>query len=170
MWDVLSSDLRSDAVFIQGHTDRVDASRNQIVKRALQTEATHLFFLDVDQGIPQLVRQTLLSHNRSIVSALAKKRDGTHWLAFYKSPKGFQPITSILSPLIRIDGIGLGCVAIEMEVFRSLEAPWFVNTYSDEGVMQLEHDLSFCSKAQAAGFSIWVDTTCISSHYCEMGV
>lgn len=168
MLDLLASDLPGDSCVILGNVGDTDSNRNQIVRRALAEGVESIYFLDVDQGIPRDVRKRLGGSGLPIVSALTPHRSGEYVLAYTEYAGKFRPISSFSHEMMKVDGVGLGCVKIDANVFRALQPPWFVNRYSDLGRMEYEHDLAFCIQVRAAGFDIWVDPGCQSSHFATV--
>jgi hypothetical protein len=62
--------------------------------------------------------------------------------------------------IMRVNGIAMGCALWRMELFREIEAPWFV-TVSDvvpgKGAQCFTQDLNFCEKAVRRGKRFAVD-------------
>lgn len=56
----------------------IDRNRNECVERFLQTDATHLLFLDDDMQFPPDVAKLLLRHKKPIVSGLYFQRTATN--------------------------------------------------------------------------------------------
>jgi hypothetical protein len=63
--------------------------------------------------------------------------------------------------VVEVNGIAMGCSLYRMDLFRQIEAPWFV-TVADivegKGVQGFTQDLYFCEKAKRAGKRFGVDT------------
>lgn len=62
--------------------------------------------------------------------------------------------------VMEVNGIAMGCSLYRMELFRQIEAPWFV-TLADwkhgEGAKAFTQDLYFCERAKRAGKRFGVD-------------
>jgi len=151
----------------------VDVARNVCVREFLNTDATHLFFLDADVAPPHNALEVLLSHNREIVSALVftslPDENGQVWPV----PCAFRMHDGKLRPyfgrgLVEVDAIGMGCVLIRRNVFETLEPPWFCLRYDrSRTTLSLGEDLDFCEKARAHGFRIFVDYNLVCDHFAR---
>jgi hypothetical protein len=62
--------------------------------------------------------------------------------------------------VMEVNGIAMGCSLYRMELFRQIEAPWFVS-FADwthgEGAKAFTQDLYFCERAKRAGKRFAVD-------------
>ena len=105
-------------------------NRTQLVRMALQRDATHFFFLDDDVIAPNNVIPTLLAPNLPIVCGLymAKKTKETRGLsAWMKRGAGYATIAPQQNGRYAVvDVTGLGCVMIHRSVFERVPEPWFV--------------------------------------------
>jgi hypothetical protein len=68
--------------------------------------------------------------------------------------------------LVEISRGGTGAMLIARRVLEhpAMAAP-FADGFDDAGVRNNGHDLMFCDRARAAGFTIWAAMDCVSSHY-----
>jgi GT2 family glycosyltransferase len=155
----------SDLMVFQGAL--VDRARNQLIERMLDhpIDPTHLFFLDADVVPPPDTLTKLLAAGEPIVSGLYRKRLPPYEpMAFVKN----SPIPIKGPRLRKVDVVGAGCLLIERKVFEKIDPPWFTSQWTDEG--HLSEDFSFCEKARAAGFEVYVDTSIRPLHLEPMGV
>lgn len=61
--------------------------------------------------------------------------------------------------IVEVNGVAMGCTLYRMDLFRQIEAPWFV-TVADvfpEGAKCFTQDLYFCERAKRAGKRFFVD-------------
>lgn len=143
------------------------ASRNIIIKQALENNFTHIFFLDDDNIPPQDVIQRLLAHNVDIVTGLYLHHSYPHKPIIFNNtlPDGsalYHPLVNGEHELIEIENCGLGSVLINCEVFRKTRFPWVAL-----GQLDPENwcdDFYFFRKARAAGFKIYCDLTVKVGH------
>lgn len=141
----------------------IDASRNQIVEHAIKEKFDYIFWIDSDIIMPQNTLSKLFEADKDIVSAVY--------------PYKIMPVESIVakkygedgryedididklnSGLIKVDGIGFGCVLTKVDIFNKINKPYFVYT-PDMG-----EDIYFSKKAQEVGFDIWLDTDIFCDH------
>lgn len=141
-----------------------DSARNYCVEQFLQTDDTHLFFLDDDVVPPTDALQLLLDANKPAISGLYPSEwfdssDGkikTRQNAFCDirddgelveaKGRGVQPIRSC----------GGGCLLIRRDAIEQLKAPWFKFHYNDNGLMNLGEDVDFCKKLKEADIPLFV--------------
>lgn len=105
-------------------------NRTQLVRMALQRDATHFFFLDDDVIAPNDVILTLLAPNLPIVCGLymAKKTKSQRGLAAWmKRGGGYAAIAPQQNGrYAAVDVTALGCAMIHRSVFERVPEPWFV--------------------------------------------
>lgn len=159
----------SDLMVFQGAL--VDRARNILVERMLEhpMEPTHLLFLDADIILPQNGLMSLLQIEKPIVSGLYRRRLPPHEpMAFIKKGQKLAPMQAKGPSLARVNAVGAGCLLIERKVFEKIKGPWFVSEWRKDG--HLSEDFSFCKKAQAAGFPIFVNRFVKALHLETMAV
>lgn len=163
----------------------VSRSRNMLVDQFLQTDCTHLLFLDTDLIFSPDHVARLISHDVPVVAGLyPKKQDTPSWVAnahpYYPEPEE--------SGLQRVRYVGTGCLLVERGVFGSLAerglvaeyvadhdgegAPlrrdWFpVGVTEDTAIGKtryLSEDWFFCELCARAGVPVYADTRVVLKH------
>lgn len=142
----------------------VDASRNFLIKRAIDIGAKKVLFLDADIEPPKNISR-LFKYDEKIVS-------GIYWR--YREPK--VPVAFIVKDgeyipidpknkkgLIEVDAIGMGCSLIDVSVFNDIEEPWFKFIFDSHGPNVISEDFYFCSKVREK-FKIFVDPKIKCAH------
>ena len=66
--------------------------------------------------------------------------------------------------LMKVDGVGTGCLLIHRDVLKAIDPPWFKFQYTHDGTIELSEDYYFCEKAKAAGFELFLDPNCVCGH------
>jgi hypothetical protein len=145
-------------------------ARERLVEMALDDpKATHVFFLDSDMVPPNNVISQLLSHNVDIASAKIFQRKFPFQPCMYGKLRvnrdfSFEmegPMEPDKWPdqgIFEMEGVGMACALINLNVFRGLKKPWFFP------MPGLGEDLAFCLKARKAGARIWVDFSLDCAH------
>lgn len=137
------------------------ASRNFMIRQAMDTQCSHILCLDSDMTFPADALPRLLSHNVPIVGAsycmrreprAMTHRDGNFTSKFPKD--GVSEIFPVLS-------LGMGCVLINMEVFYKLReidpvGPFFQVEYHGEEHHSGE-DVHFFKQVNKAGIPVMCD-------------
>ena len=168
----------AEVSFHWGHSfPRVDALRDAAVDLARTEGFSHLLFLDADMVWPTDVLVRMLAHHdRGIVGGLYVMRhppyapvalrdkfraEGSSVDQFYHA----QLTESREDGLIPVDVLGMGCTLIPLAVFDAIgDRPWFEYKNDDAGWPVVTEDVPFCTKAKAAGFSVWLDPSISCGH------
>jgi len=168
----------------------VDVARNELVQAflAMPETFTHMLLVDSDAMLHPQTLERLLSWDQPMVGALAFTRYGPCYPTVYRgenpeAPGQFQVrmdevhgwidrhrelMTSrpvVLEPrppdsLIEVDRTGCHCVLIRRDVFKTIPEPWFVA----EVMKRNREDFYFFEQAQKAGYRVYVDLSCMTSH------
>jgi len=139
-------------------------NRTKLVEMALETDATHFFFLDDDVMPPPGVIPALLATGQPIACGLymAKKNKATRGLsAWMRVNNGYASIDlKQEARYAQVDVTGLGCVIIHRSIFEKVSKPWFV--WEPDGVSE---DFFFFEKvARELGIKPMVDMEMRCSH------
>lgn len=167
----------------------VDVARNEVVRRFLKMPAAEwLLWVDSDAELNPLTLIRLLSWNKPVVGALTFQRYGPllptvmkgknpdgdgfgvqigdvrRWVMQY--PQLLRSGSAVIAPrpddaLHEVDRTGCHCLLTHRSVYEAIKEPWFVG---DPARKHTREDLSFCEKAQAAGFPIYVDFSVVAGH------
>lgn len=106
-------------------------NRNQIVKKAIGVDASHVLFIDSDMCFDEDALLQLLACNRDIVSGLCTiKSPPYHPVALRRNEGGAWTMGDrsrytegrFFSDL---DGVGMAFTLVKIEVFRKVSEPWF---------------------------------------------
>ncbi len=153
----------------------VAMQRNIAVRGFLQTDFTHLLFVDSDMIIPKNALMKLLSNGKDVVTGLyfQKKEpffpvigkrlgDRLEWLVDYQQ-----------NSLIEVEYCGMGCLLIKREVLETMLPKIEVI----DGIPQFfrysknfTEDIYFCDKVRENGFTIFCDTTVKCGHIRQTSV
>jgi hypothetical protein len=88
--------------------------------------------------------------------------------ALRKVEDGYKPV-DIIDGWQEVDAIGSGCFMVSRRVMQALryDKP-FMRQWGKDGRVTLGGDYSFCEKARARGFRIWVHSDYICDHFNEL--
>ena len=154
---------RPDMRLIIKQSPYVHDNREQVAVDFLQTDCTHLFFVDSDMLFKPDVLDTLLSHDKDIVGARYYKRMGKEGVPIVKSRYDL-PGMSLPNHIYKNYALGGGCMLIKRAVFEKMPRPWFSLGTVDNW---LGEDVFFCRKAKENGIEVWEDPTLEVLHIGE---
>ncbi len=136
---------------------------------------THLFFLDADtKPVNEYTIELLLSHNKDVVAGVTpifriKDREiNCMWSAVIKDNDKLENlgIDELPKKLFKADRVGGTTLLLSRKVLKALKTPYQESKYNETVTnIKLSEDFDFCEKIKEAGFDIWVDPTCVCSHY-----
>jgi len=165
--------LESGISILKRH--QIVIARNKIVETALEGKFDYILWIDDDMVIKPGVNLVgkLIRHDKDIVAPLffarqypfipmlfKRKLMGTKFTV-YDNFVDYDKEEKDKNGLIKVDGIGFGCILMKVSIFDKLAKPYFwSNEYFGE-------DLFFCENATRAGFDIYVDTTVDVGHIGE---
>jgi hypothetical protein len=147
---------------------RIAAGRNSLVEHFLQTGADWLFMVDDDMRFEKdAIEQLLMSADptdRPIVGGLCfgGGRDGWFPTMYQMGDTGLIRLEAVLDGVVPVDATGGAALLIHRTVFETLaekyEEPWVWFQESTLGTSTVGEDITFCFRARAAGFPIYVNT------------
>jgi hypothetical protein len=137
--------------------------RHQLLRQAVNSQTTHLLFLDTDQTFPSNTLHRLLQWRKPIVACnVAVKK-----VPSCPTARGFerQPVYTLAGAtgLKKVWRVGCGVMLIETDAIRSIPPPWFLDKwvsenpdYPDAEDYQGE-DWGFCEVLEANRIPIYID-------------
>lgn len=126
--------------------------RTLFVRKAIESKASHILFIDSDMRFPPNTLSRLLSRNLPIVGANCKQRQKDEFTARLKD--SFVS-SKDKTGLQMVDTIGFGVTLIDVNVFKKIPEPWFNMPF--DGDKYVGEDVYFCGKAKWAGFDVIID-------------
>lgn len=132
---------------------RITENRNNLVKIALEGNATHIMFVDSDMTFPADSLQRLLNYDLDIVCATASKRDESCRDMIGIPSSNEDAVTS--KTLIEMDSVGLPFMLIKMNIFFKINKPYFAEPENGEDLVP--EDAYFCHKVKMSGAKIFCD-------------
>lgn len=148
--------------FVGGHS--ISEMRNAIVLDAMRGGYTHTFMLDADMTYPPDSLTRLLDANVDIISGLSCQRIPPYRLLFMSQHKEGDEYFILGEPNPPESGVhevaavgGAGFLA-RMDVYRTLEYPYFIGHGKDAEGNGVGEDIWFSATARRAGWKCHVDT------------
>lgn len=174
----------------------VSAVRSVLVKAFLESDFTHLFFIDSDMVFQDDLVLQLLEMNKDIACGVAKVRGGKNYNIYHWVPQQekYAPVSQINMPaIIEIDNTGCSCVLIRRKVFEDVvngkkamqekfkkwkiesadpfEQQMLFNLMHDEvaftALGEKSEDMIFFELARSKGYKIFCNLGLQLGHICE---
>jgi len=134
--------------------------REKLIENAKDMKCDYVLWLDSDMMFPSTTALRLLAHNKDIVACNYMKRskplktvaytDLTNWDSWLPlEPK---------DDLIKVEGVGMGCMLMKTEIFNSLQKPYFEFTYKGDTQDWYGEDFMLLTKLRLNGFNVYIDT------------
>jgi len=153
----------------------MDKVRDALIEEALKYDPDYILWLDADQTYPKETPEILMRHidsGKSIVGGVTPLKkygeplDGkpSVWDVDADTNFGHHREISLNYGLIRVDGMGLGGIMMNPEVFKILEYPWFFQMWNKEEKRRPGVDFQFYGNCKRAGIDVWCDTDLIYEH------
>lgn len=142
----------------------VHVAREEMAKTALASNCQYLFMIDDDMTAPDDLFENLWKNQKDIIAPLAFTRNFPHKPVIYNCIEGWDNVTQTehftnyavmkypKDQMKEVDAVGFGAVLINVDCFKKMPQPWFMNPY------KTGEDINFCYQAKKYGFRTWVDT------------
>jgi len=145
--------------------------RNNLVKRAKETDSEYVLWLDSDMMFPSTTTLRLLSHEKDVVACNYMKRSKPLKTVAYTSVTDWDswlPLTKT-GTLEKVEGVGMGCMLMKTDIFSKLETPYFVFPYNEQTDDWHGEDFELCKKIKKLGIDILIDMD-LSTEIKHMGM
>lgn len=138
----------------------IPKQREQLVDNVLETDATHLLFLDSDMRFPKDTMVRLLRHKVEAVCASYIERNPPHRPVAFLDPTNWEKRawpTEDTHGLLNIAACGTGLMLLETEMLRQLKKPRFMVGYNTTMNTYMGEDVYFCQKLMENQTPLWLD-------------
>jgi GT2 family glycosyltransferase len=157
----------------------ITSARNTIVKTALEQNCKYLFFLDDDVLIPRHTIQGLghildngVDENVMVATGIYCTKTYSPAPVIYRDNGTGAFLDWRVNEIFDIDSAGAGCMMINTDVFKSLEAPYFrteegykPDANGDNCLTAVSEDIYFCKTVREKGFKIKAHGAILCAHY-----
>jgi GT2 family glycosyltransferase len=176
MTGVIDEMQRDGALVIEEFSEPyIDKARNVVVDKFLASDRDWLLTVDTDVILPACVVTRLMSRGLPLVGALIYVNQQPPFPQIYDQIADFSygdmgifQVRQKWEPgeLLKADGTGAGCMLIHREVFEAIHGNPPFRWYQHEfiGNEMFGEDFTFCRRAKAAGFQLYIDTSVHAGH------
>lgn len=134
--------------------------REKLIEQAKEMKSDYVLWLDSDMVFPSTTALRLLNHKKDIVGCNYMKRslplktvaytDVTDW-------DSWVPLTP-QDDLVKVEGVGMGCLLMKTSVFKKLEKPYFEFVYKKDTKDWYGEDFNLLEKLRNQGHDVFIDT------------
>jgi len=150
-------------VIINQKSSIIECGRNTIVQEALAHGADYLLTLDSDMVFPPDLLLTLLAHGKDYVCCNAARKRKPFG-SVLKNAMG-APLENKGKGLYKLTGNGTAaCQLTSRKLLESIAPPHYAVTWDEKGTTFTGEDYYFARKDEAAGFSLYCDTSVNIGH------
>ncbi len=167
MWCLAKWARDYDLVFVGKKGLDAATARNGIIKRAIEKECTHAFFMDADHLFP-IETLNLLMENKdeAMTSGLVCKRGESFqqvgWMILNDK---FNTINLPLDgKAYEVGACAFGCNLINLKILKKLKEPYFRDMYNPETKANIRSDINLSLALKDIGERVWVDTRILIGH------
>lgn len=135
----------------------IHTNREQIVSRAIASEATHLLFLDHDMVFePQIIDVLFSRRHGIVVTNYVTKEASPHFVAVSLADQRV-PTAKESTGLAPIAYSGFGVSLFETQVFKKTPQPWFLPRFIQETNSYTTEDNPCFERLRASGHTVYLD-------------
>lgn len=145
---------------------QVDVARNMLTETACSfDDVTHLLWIDDDMTFEEDAARRLLAHDLPIVGGLCfGRRHPYPPILVHLTERGYSFQYDYPEGLVEVDATGGAFLLVKKEVFYKIFEKDKIGAWSPLGVGE---DMSFCRRARAVGYKVFVDTSVKIGHMGE---
>lgn len=135
----------------------VAMQRQELVNEALQTNCTHIMWIDSDMIFPTEITDALLSHEKDIVACNYSTRVEPYRPVAFKTLGDLDKRIFSQEGIETADAVGMGMMLVKREVYENMSMPHFGVEWNDDYTSLVGEDVFFCKKAGEHGYELWID-------------
>ena len=130
------------------------------IEKAKEVKSDYVLWLDSDMMFPSTTALRLLAHNKDIVACNYMKRSKPLKTVAYTDLRNWDSWLPLepKDDLIKVEGVGMGCMLMKTEIFNSLQKPYFEFTYKGDTQDWYGEDFMLLTKLRLNEFNVYIDT------------
>lgn len=145
----------------------VYVGRDNLAKRAISDDYSHILWLDADMVFNEDLFDDLLDNGKDIVTGIAHSRRAPYPSCIFTE---IYPTATVFSgeyptEAFKIAGCGMACCLMKVDVLRAI---WERHDTCFFPTTKLGEDLAFCQRATEGGWEIWADPFVKVGHVGQM--
>lgn len=134
--------------------------REMLIDSALETDATHVLFLDTDMRFPKDALMRLLAHDQAVVCVNYTARSAPFVPVAFAEAGNWEARswpTPDKTGLERVAACGFGVMLLQTKALRKINKPRFMIGFNKETNGWIGEDVYFCLQLAKAGIPTLID-------------
>ena len=144
--------LATSLHFIMG--SEVTMQRQQLVSEALETNCTHIMWIDSDMQFPVDTLNILLAADKDIVAGNYSTRVPPHRPVAFKSKTDLDSRVFSGNGIEKVWAVGSGMMLVKREVYENISRPHYKIEYNEDYTSLVGEDVYFCTLANNNGYEV----------------
>lgn len=153
-----------------------DSARNYCLDLFLQSDCTHIFFIDSDVVPPLDALEKLLLAEKPVITGIypstwydnEKKEMSRRNNVFSELKENGELVEAKGKGVVCVHSAGAGCLLIQRDVIeQDIDSPVFKFEYNSVGMMIVGEDVYFCNKMREAGVYLYAHFDVQCNHVKE---
>jgi len=134
--------------------------RNNLIKKSKEVNSDYVLWLDSDMMFSSTTALRLLEHNKDIVACNYMRRSKPLKTVAYTNLNDWNSWVPMepQTDLVKVQGVGMGCMLMKTEVFNKLEKPYFEFQYKEDTEDYFGEDFILLGKLRELGYEVFIDT------------
>ena len=134
--------------------------RNNLIKKAKEVKSDYVLWLDSDMMFPSTTALRLLEHNKDIVACNYTRRSKPLKTVAYTDLNNWDSWVPLepQEDLIKVQGVGMGCMLMKLDMFNKLEKPYFEFHYKEDTEDYFGEDFILLGKLRNLEYDVYIDT------------
>ena len=145
--------------------------RENLIEKAKEVRSDYVLWLDSDMMFPSTTALRLLNHRKDIVACNYMKRTNEKRTVAYKDVTDWNSWLPMeeKEELVKVEGVGMGCMLMNTNVFHLLNKPYFEFTYKEDSQDWMGEDFNLQQKLRDLDYEIYIDTV-LSKEIKHIGI
>ena len=134
--------------------------RNNLIKSAKEVNSDYVLWLDSDMMFPPTTALRLLEHDKDIVACNYMRRSKPLKTVAYTDLNDWNSWVPLepQEDLIKVQGVGMGCMLMKLDMFDKLEKPYFEFQYKENTEDYFGEDFILLGKLRNLEYDVFIDT------------
>jgi hypothetical protein len=134
----------------------VTMQRQQLVEQALQTDCTHIMWIDADMQFPVDTLNILLAADKDIIAGNYSTRVPPHRPVAFKSKNNLDSRVFSGKGIEKVWAVGSGMMLVKREVYENVSPPHYKIEYSEDYTNLVGEDIYFCNLVNKDGYEVYI--------------